>query len=111
MAIGSPIIGEARSFQPLKSDTKARSIAKTLAYRIVAIALLATITYAFTGNLGETTVVTVVFNVAGAAAYYGLERAWDRVDWGREPVESARIPSMAILPVKREQQARDRLLD
>ena len=67
------------------NETRARSLAKTLAYRIVAIILLAAVTYSFTGNPGETTLVTVVFNVAGAAAYYCLERFWDGIGWGRKP--------------------------
>jgi len=59
----------------LNSDSRTRSLAKTVVYRAVAVALLAAVTFVFTGNLGETTLVTVVFNAAGAAAYYGLERA------------------------------------
>jgi uncharacterized membrane protein len=69
----------------MAKETRARSFAKTIAYRVVAIVLLAAVTYAFTGNLGETTLVTVVFNAGGAAAYYGLERFWDGIDWGRKP--------------------------
>jgi uncharacterized membrane protein len=66
-------------------ESRARSLAKTVAYRVVAVALLAAVTYAFTGNLGETTLVTIVFNIGGTVAYFGLERLWDGIDWGREP--------------------------
>jgi uncharacterized membrane protein len=66
----------------LRNETRARSLAKTVVYRIVAIVMLAVITYVFTGNLGETTVVSVLFNAGGALAYYGLERYWDGVHWG-----------------------------
>jgi uncharacterized membrane protein len=69
----------------MTNETRARSLAKTLAYRIVAIVLLAAVTYAFTGNPGETTLVTVVFNVLGAGAYYLLERLWNGIGWGRKP--------------------------
>jgi len=60
-----------------------RSLAKTAAYRSVAVVLLAGITYYYTGNLGESTIVTLLFNSTATIAYYALERAWDLVDWGR----------------------------
>jgi uncharacterized membrane protein len=60
-----------------------RSIAKTLSYRVVIIALLAAITFYYTGNAGQTTIITVVFNLSGAAVYYGYERLWDAIGWGK----------------------------
>ena len=68
----------------MKSETRARSFAKTLSYRVIVIALLAAVTYAFTGNAGETTVITLVFNAGGAAIYYGFERLWDAIEWGKQ---------------------------
>jgi uncharacterized membrane protein len=85
----------------MTNETRARSLAKTLAYRIVAIVLLAVVTYVFTGNPGETTLVTIIFNAAGAAAYYGLERLWDGIGWGRKPEMtsvSVRAPVQAEIP-------------
>jgi len=61
-----------------------------LIYRVIVIALLAAVTYAFTGNAGETTVITVVFNVGGAAIYYAFERLWDAIEWGKLPTELGR---------------------
>ena len=52
-------------------------------YRIVIIVLLIAITYYFTGNLGQTTTISIVFNAAGSAIYYGYERMWGRIEWGR----------------------------
>lgn len=49
----------------------------------MAIALLAGITYYYTGSAGEATVITILFNATGTVAYYGLERLWDAVPWGR----------------------------
>ena len=74
----------------MKSESRARSLTKTLTYRVVVIALLAVVTYAFTGNAGETTVITVVFNAGGAAFYYGFERLWDAVEWGKLSMESGK---------------------
>jgi uncharacterized membrane protein len=68
----------------VKSETRKRSIVKTLTYRIIIAALLVMITYYFTGNPGTTTIITVVFNVGGTAIYYGFERLWDDISWGRK---------------------------
>ena len=53
----------------------------------MAIALLAGITYYYTGDAGEASVITILFNVTGGIAYYGLERLWDAVPWGRGRTE------------------------
>jgi uncharacterized membrane protein len=67
----------------LKTETRLRSVAKTASYRVLVIAILAVVTYAFTGDVGETTTITVVFNVAGTVAYYVYERLWDAINWGK----------------------------
>jgi uncharacterized membrane protein len=57
---------------------------KTLTYRVVVFALLAVITYYFTGNAGQTTVISVAFNVSGAVVYYLFERLWNAINWGKD---------------------------
>lgn len=85
----------------MKSETRARSLTKTLTYRVIVIALLAAITYAFTGNAGETTVITVVFNIGGAAIYYGFERLWDVIEWGKLPMEwGKQLPMLPLDPTE-----------
>jgi uncharacterized membrane protein len=54
-----------------------------MTYRIVVIALLAAITFYFTGNAGEATIITILFNVGGSIAYYTFERLWDAIPWGK----------------------------
>ena len=54
-----------------------------IAYRVLVFALLAAVTYYFTGNASQTTVISVVFNVAGSLAYYVYERLWDAIPWGK----------------------------
>lgn len=66
-------------------ETRRRSLAKTIAYRAVATALLFAVTYAYTGNPGESTAISIVFNVLAAVAYYALERLWNVTDWGKIP--------------------------
>ncbi len=56
---------------------------KTVSYRLVVGAMLALITFYFTGDPGTTAIITVLFNVGGAAVYYGFERLWDVISWGR----------------------------
>ena len=53
-------------------------------YRAIATALLAVLTWIFTGNAGETGIVTVLFTVISTAVYYFLERMWNNVKWGLE---------------------------
>jgi len=67
----------------LLKETRLRSLAKTFAYRAVASALLAGITFAYSGSLFETGEITVLFTITATIAYYLLERAWDSVKWGR----------------------------
>ena len=54
-----------------------------LTYRIAVIAILAEVTFYFTGNAGEATAISVVFNIAGSLVYFGYERLWDSIGWGR----------------------------
>ena len=70
-------------------DSRGRTLAKTIVYRVVAVALLAAITYSYTGSAGEATTITVLFNGVGTIAYYGLERLWEYVQWGRGKPGSA----------------------
>jgi uncharacterized membrane protein len=55
---------------------------KMLTYRAILTALLAVISWVFTGNLGQTTVITIVFSVSATAIYYVHERVWSGVRWG-----------------------------
>jgi uncharacterized membrane protein len=72
----------------LSRDSRTRSLAKTVVYRVVAIALLALVGYVYTGNAGEATTISILFNAAGALAYYVIERLWESVEWGREGMET-----------------------
>ena len=73
-------------------DSRGRTLAKTIVYRVVAVALLAGITYSYTGSAGEATTITVLFNAVGTIAYYGLERLWEYVQWGRGRLGSSVKP-------------------
>ena len=53
-----------------------------LTYRAILTALLAVISWIFTGNLGQTTTITIVFSITATAIYYVHERVWNGVSWG-----------------------------
>ena len=83
----------------MKSESRTRSLTKTLSYRVIIIALLAAVTFTFTGNAGETTVITVVFNIGGAVIYYVFERLWDAIEWGKHPLAPGRqLPVRSLSP-------------
>ncbi len=83
-------------------DTRLRSIAKAVVWRIVSIIVLVIIAYMITGDLKETSVITILFQVILAVLYYLHERIWGRISWGktRHPFED--------IPVKRELDPEDK---
>ena len=64
-----------------------RSLAKTITWRILAtsdtflIAWLITGKWSWAGAIAGIEVITKMF------LYYGHERVWDKIKWGREPLE------------------------
>jgi len=50
-------------------------------YRGIVTALLALITWIFTGNTGQTSMVTIVFSISATAIYYVHERVWTKIKW------------------------------
>lgn len=80
----------------MKEESRTRSIAKTAVYRMTAIALLAALSFYYTGNAGEATTITILFNVGGSVVYYALERLWDSVAWGKLPGKDAKPGEMKV---------------
>ena len=77
-------------------DTKKRSWAKSIVWRVIGIVLLGVISYLITGNWKEMTSITILFHGIRVIMYYYHERLWECVSWGR-----FRYP-LAELPVKGE---------
>ncbi|HKU50135.1 MAG TPA: DUF2061 domain-containing protein [Nitrososphaera sp.] len=63
-------------------ESRKRSITKMLTYRAILTALLALISWVFTGNAGQTTIITIVFSITATAIYYVHERVWNNIGWG-----------------------------
>lgn len=66
------------------SDSHKRSVSKALSWRVVASMTTMIIVFAFTGEWTLSLGVGVVEVIAKMALYYGHERAWDVVRWGRK---------------------------
>ncbi len=64
------------------TDSRKRSIAKSITYRIICIISLSTITYLITRDLQEMTVIVVIFQSLQILLYYLHERSWNMVKWG-----------------------------
>ncbi|MFC1480177.1 DUF2061 domain-containing protein [Candidatus Omnitrophota bacterium] len=64
-------------------DTRTRSLAKSITWRMISIVVLVTVAYFITGDIKKTTGITVIFQVILAALYYFHERAWAKVYWGK----------------------------
>ncbi|RLC91273.1 MAG: hypothetical protein DRI77_14010 [Chloroflexi bacterium] len=73
-------------------DTKKRSWAKSIVWRLIGIVLLGLISYLITGDLTEMTLITVLFHSIRLVLYYYHERAWERIAWGRVKHPLAEIP-------------------
>lgn len=61
------------------SDTHLKSMMKSAIWRLLGVAILATITYIFTKSWIITTLVTVIHHAAFLIIYYLHERTWLRV--------------------------------
>ena len=62
-------------------ESKKRAIIKSLTYRALATAILAVISWIYTSNVGQTTIITVIYTVLSTAGYYAHERLWDKTNW------------------------------
>jgi len=64
-------------------ETKTRSLAKTILWRIVATLLTWATVYYFTGQLSESFIITIVAAAISMLAYYIHERIWNIIKWGK----------------------------
>lgn len=70
------------------SDTKKRSLAKTISWRITGSGATFAISYAISGNFAVASSIAFVQIVANTILYFVHERIWDRIRWGRTGVHS-----------------------
>lgn len=70
-------------------ETKRRSLAKALSWRVIAWCITASIAYLFTGKAAFALSIGFADSLLKIFAYYLHERTWMSVDYGRVPVTPA----------------------
>jgi len=73
-------------------DTKKRSWAKSITWRVIGILLLGSISYLITGSWKEMTTITALFHGIRVIMYYYHERVWECVSWGKLKHPLAELP-------------------
>jgi uncharacterized membrane protein len=63
-------------------ESKKRTIIKAISYRALVTSILAMISWTFTSNAEQTTLISVIYAVLATIGYYGHERLWNRISWG-----------------------------
>jgi uncharacterized membrane protein len=71
-----------RSQKIIFVENKKRTLIKTAVYRGSTTVLLFALSWIFTNNVYETSLITILFNVVATAIYYFHERFWSKIDWG-----------------------------
>lgn len=64
-------------------ESAARSMAKSLSWRMVAMTITLAVTYVVTGSLSLAAAVGVTDTIIKIGTYYAHERAWNRVAFGK----------------------------
>jgi adenylylsulfate kinase len=60
-------------------ETKTQSILKAITWRILATIVTGIVVYLYTGELKDTTVITLTLALVSTIAYYFHERLWARI--------------------------------
>ena len=63
-------------------ESQKRTLVKTATYRSSTVVLLFVTTWMYTGNIGDSSIITIAFNGAATAFYYYHERIWNKMKWG-----------------------------
>lgn len=66
-------------------DTRRRSVVKATSYRVFATTLVFVIAFLYTGKFGSAAKIGVTAAVGKTVLYYGWERLWSNIAWGRQP--------------------------
>ena len=63
-------------------ESRRRSVAKTISYRVFATIITALIVWVFTGKLSMAAQIGVLDGIMKLAGYFLHERAWTRIKYG-----------------------------
>ena len=72
----------ASALKPKKANRR-RSLVKAISWRLVAMTVLGIVSYMITGDIAETGLITLVYNLIQIAVYFAHERLWERIEWGQ----------------------------
>jgi uncharacterized membrane protein len=61
-----------------------RALVKTGFYRLLMVVITVLVAYIFTGKVTDAVNIGLVANVVKTGTYYGYERLWARIEWGRK---------------------------
>src|SRR5215212_10239371 len=79
-----------------EGETGRRAIIKAITYRVIVAITLAAISRFYTGNLFETSAVSITYTIIATIVYYVHKRAWIKVNWGKA-FHSKKKPSVTVL--------------
>ena len=65
-------------------ESRLRSLVKSLIYRIISIAGTAILTWIIIRDIREAVSITLTIQVFLIILYYGYERIWNKIKWGRK---------------------------
>ena len=68
---------------PKHSETHARSIVKSVTYRVIIIISIFIVSFLTTRRLVDAASITGITAITGTILYYLHERVWSRIQWGR----------------------------
>lgn len=68
----------------MATETRARSLVKTIIWRVVATLITGSTIYFFTQEWSESVEITFVAALLSMTGYYIHERVWNRIHWGEK---------------------------
>lgn len=64
-------------------EMKRRSWVKSITWRLIGIVMLGAISWLFTHDWEQASLITVTFHGFRLVLYYYHERYWEKIEWGR----------------------------
>ena len=71
------------SQENLFSESRLRSLVKSLVYRIISVLGTGFLTWFVTKDIKETVLITIVIQIFLIILYYGYERVWNKINRGK----------------------------
>jgi len=67
-------------------DSKIRSLTKSFTWRVLGIFILMGLAYLVTGNVAQSSLITISFHIIRVILYFFHERLWLKTKWNGKPV-------------------------